>query len=64
MCVFDMPQMLGVGYLGATFDINGGQSAAQHARDTMIEQRILRLEMVLRRAGIEVEQCDLPRVRL
>lgn len=55
-------QVMGVGYLGATFDMSHGVNAGQHARDTMIERRILRLEMVLRRAGIEVEQCDLPRV--
>ena len=47
-----------VGLLGATC-----HSAAhgQGARTTMIERRILRIEMALRRAGIEVEHLDLPK---
>lgn len=59
---FEMPETMGVGYLGATFDARGGLHAAQAERDEMIERRILRVEMALRRAGIEVESVELPRV--
>ncbi|MDF7777835.1 hypothetical protein P1X14_21450 [Sphingomonas sp. AOB5] len=48
------------GLLGATYDPRCGIDAAHSARDTMIERRILRIEMVLRQLGIEIEMLGLP----
>lgn len=57
-------ETVGVGMLGASvlFDESAGfsQAMAQGARDVMIERRILRIEMALRQAGIEVENLPLP----
>ncbi len=55
-----LPIRCGVGMLGATFDQRGGMIGAQAAQAEMIERRILRIEMALRRAGIEVETFPLP----
>lgn len=60
MVELEMPVMFGVGYLGATCDSRFGQASFQAARDAMIERRILRIEMALRRAGTEVEHIPLP----
>lgn len=59
---FDMPQSVNVGFLGATSYAEYGREAWDEARFTMIERRILRLEMVLRRHGIEPESANLPMV--
>lgn len=55
--------IMGIGLLGATFDSRMGVVGAQAARDEMIERRILRLEMLLRRAGIEPEMIPLREIR-
>lgn len=55
---------IGIGCLGAVVpDTPIYPHVMQNARDEMIERRILRIEMALRRAGIEVENIDLPKVR-
>lgn len=53
--------VLGVGLLGATSPLDGGIELAKGAQINMIERRILRIEMALRRAGIEVEAIELPK---
>ena len=52
---------IGIGLLGAT--ASGEQALAKlpEARLEMIERRILRIEMALRRSGVEVEFLDLPK---
>lgn len=52
--------LIGAGILGATCPASHGVVGANAARLLMIEQRILRIEMALRRAGIEVEALPLP----
>ena len=49
---------IGVGRLGATCH---HAHAAQAAQLDMIERRILRIEMALRRTGVEVEWINLPK---
>ncbi len=46
-----------VGLLGAT---TTSPACADAVRINVIERRILRIEMALRQAGIEVEHLDLP----
>jgi hypothetical protein len=58
--VFDT-SMIGIGMLGAVSPTAHGLEAAKEARLLMIERRILRAEMLLRRAGIEPESIELPR---
>ncbi len=50
-------QSFGSGLLGAT---GATAQEAKNARLNLIERRIIRIEMALRRAGIEVEALDLP----
>lgn len=52
------PPTYTVGLLGA---ICHTPDVAQRARMEMAERRILRIEMALRRAGIDVEHLDLPK---
>lgn len=52
---------LAIGRLGATVWPNQSQISMLVAALDMAERRILRLEMALRRAGIEVEHIDLPK---
>lgn len=59
MKLVEMPSVCGIGRLGATFDSKHGKIMADAAQLDMIERRILRLEMLLRRAGIEPESVDL-----
>lgn len=52
--------MISIGMLGAVSPKAHGYKAAQASQLRMIEQRILRIEMLLRRAGIEPESLPLP----
>jgi len=54
------PQIIPVGRLGAIAPKAWGAAGANAAAMDMIERRILRIEIALRRAGIEVESLDLP----
>lgn len=54
-CNFE--NLLSAGILGATAT---DPRLLDNARLLMIERRLLRIEMALRRAGIEVENIDLP----
>ena len=56
-----MPEMIGVGKLGATVRKDFSDFGYLVAALDMAERRILRLEMALRRAGIEVEMTELPK---
>lgn len=51
------PPSFGIGRLGAICSHTGLAAAAQA---DMIERRLLRIEIALRRAGIEVEALQLP----
>ena len=50
---------LAIGMFGATLPLKHGLGMAKGAQIAMIERRILRLEMALRRAGFEVEEIPL-----
>lgn len=56
------PQMATIGHLGAYFDWEHPETATP-SRLNMIERRILRIEMLLRRAGIEPESILLDEVK-
>jgi hypothetical protein len=55
-----LPSVIGVGRLGATATEGMSTTALLCEALGMAERRILRLEMALRRAGIEVEMTELP----
>jgi hypothetical protein len=59
--------VMGVGRLGATAltarVMQNGTTEMQIAQINMIERRILRIEMAMRRAGIEVESIRLDDIR-
>jgi len=50
-------EIIGIGMLGA---VGSSFEGAKEARLAMIERRILRIEMLLRNAGIEPESIKLP----
>lgn len=54
----DADYRLGSGLLGASVPASAGPYALKEARLRTIERRIIRIEMALRRAGIEVEMID------
>lgn len=56
----ETPEIVGVGLLGATVDARFGLNNARDERLTMIERRIIRIEMAMRQGGIEVERIPLP----
>lgn len=51
----------GAGLLGAAVYGPHAADLIKEERLLMIERRILRIEMALRQAGIEVERLDLPK---
>lgn len=61
MRTFEIPQTISIGRLGATARLDCPEYLQLSAALDMAERRILRLEMALRRACIEVERLDLPR---
>jgi len=62
MIPFDT-SFISVGLLGASVPSSHGIEALKGAQILEIERRILRIEMALRRAGIEVEMVDHPNDR-
>ena len=52
---------LSAGLLGASVPEGDGLSALKEKRLYEIERRIIRIEMAMRRAGVEVEMVEFPR---
>ena len=53
-------ETVGAGLLGAVRTGPGAHHYIEEERLRVIERRILRIEMALRRSGMEVEDLDLP----
>jgi hypothetical protein len=54
------PKIIGIGRLGSVATADMSNTSLLVAALDMAERRILRLEMALRRASIEVELTELP----